>query len=243
MSLFFRSRHQSVCCFLQNGCGKALYENVIVFQPVMKVCVGGRVGCENVWGNWEHNKQWVGQGRSGGHIREGRTGTNLSLTLFGNLRRDTVTITFSWFIAQDSVFNQEKRSHVMRIDIWYRKRLYKAHQKNLFSTSCGSSLIIAEAFIWILASIWLTSTLSPYKSALWASLCEKGIRTVILAAASPNVVTLASFSSRPLEPPAQLERQQNALVLSSSATKLHHPSTSQTPHHALSGQLGNLTSN
>ena len=57
--------------------------------------VGGRVGCENVWGNWEHNKQWVGQGRSGGHIREGRTRTNLSLTLFGNLRRDTVTITFS----------------------------------------------------------------------------------------------------------------------------------------------------
>ena len=121
MSLFFRSRHQSVCCFQQYWCGKALHENVIVFQPVMKVCAGGRVGCENVWGNWEHNKQWVGQGRSGGHIREGRTRTNLSLTLFGNLRGDTVTITFSWFIAQDSVFNQEKRSHVMRIDIWSRK--------------------------------------------------------------------------------------------------------------------------
>ena len=118
---YFSEADIKVCVASYNGCGKALYENVIVFQPVMKVCVGGRVGCENVWGNWEHNKQWVGQGRSGGHIREGRTRTNLSLTLFGNLRRDTVTITFSWFIAQDSVFNQEKRFHVMRKDIWSRK--------------------------------------------------------------------------------------------------------------------------
>ena len=95
---YFSEADIKVCVASYNGCGKALHENVIVFQPVMKVCVGGsggRVGCENVWGNWEHNKQWVGQGRSGGHIREGRTRTNLSLTLFGNLRRDTVTITFS----------------------------------------------------------------------------------------------------------------------------------------------------
>ena len=117
----------------------------------------------------------------------------------------------------------------MRINIWSRKprfsSIVQSAPKKTFSTSCGSSLIkkpfqrvvgahsLAEAFIWILASIWLTSTLSPYKSALWASLCEKGIRTVILAAASPNVVTLASFSSRPLEPPAQLERRR---MLSSS---------------------------
>ena len=141
----FQKQTPSVCCFLQYWCGNALHENVIAFQPVLKVCVGGRVGCENVSGNWEHNKQWVGQGRSGGHIREGRTGTNLSLTLFGNLRRDTVTITFSWFIAQDSAFNQEKRSHVMRIDNWSRKprfsSIVQSAPKKTFSTSCGSSLI------------------------------------------------------------------------------------------------------
>ena len=40
---------------------------------------------------WSTNTGAV-QGRGGGHIREGRTQTNLSLGLFGNQRGDTVTI-------------------------------------------------------------------------------------------------------------------------------------------------------
>ena len=48
---------------------------------------------------WSTNTGAV-QGRGGGHIREGRTQTNLSLGLFGNQRGDTVTIFYFgdlWF--------------------------------------------------------------------------------------------------------------------------------------------------
>ena len=40
---YFSEADIKVCVASYNGCGKALYENAIVFQPGMKVCVGGRV--------------------------------------------------------------------------------------------------------------------------------------------------------------------------------------------------------